>query len=223
MDSKGGRPTPSGSLIIEQRRARVAASYLRGEYQHDIAEREGVVQATISNDLKAIRAMWRESAVRDLDAHKERELARLDHLERTYWQAWERSLQERQSSHTKKANRKDGETTETGLRKEQRDGDPRFLDGVLSCITARCKLLGLQFDPLRQDLLVILARISDLEALSHELLDQPGNGPPGPSRTELLDHSGPQGPGPRDGEQDAAPDGPPADGGGGDGAGPVAG
>lgn len=196
----------------------MAEAYLRGHLQHEIAQREGVVQATISNDLKAVQRLWREAAVRDLDAHKERELARLDLLERTYWQAWERSLTERQISHTKTANKKSGDTMEAGLKKEQRDGDPRFLDGVLSCIAARCKLLGLAFDPMRQDLLVVLARISDLEALANELLDQPDNGPPGPPGSPVLVLGGPEDPGPA-----PAPDGPPTDGGGGDGPGPVAG
>jgi hypothetical protein len=117
--AKAGGKTAAELLAIEQRRARVAEAYLRGQYQHDIALREGVSQSTVSLDLKAIQAQWKASSIRNLDAHKAQELARIDQLERTYWEAWGRSL------------------------REGRDGDPRFLDGVQKCIVSRCKLLDL--------------------------------------------------------------------------------
>jgi hypothetical protein len=143
MGPKGGRPTKPDTLAIEQRRARVAEAYLRGQYQHEIAQRENVDQATISRDLKALQARWKASGIRNLDAHKERELTRIAQLERTYWEAWERSLQERQTSHTRTVTTARGNFDESGQKTEKRDGDPRFLDGVRRCIEARCRLLDL--------------------------------------------------------------------------------
>ena len=46
----------------------------------------------VGYDLKAIQRRWREDTSRNLDEEKARVLAKLDELERTYWQAWEDSL-----------------------------------------------------------------------------------------------------------------------------------
>jgi hypothetical protein len=56
-----------------------------------------------------------------------KELARLDNLERTYWEAYERSCQR----------------SETASEKQQRDGNPRFLEGIQRCVALRCQILGL--------------------------------------------------------------------------------
>jgi hypothetical protein len=113
-------PRPkSEALEIDRRRARVAALYLQGRYQWDIAAELEVDPSTVSRDLKAIRAAWKASAVRDFDEAKGRELDRIDLLERTYWQAWLDSREEHQTT------------------------TPAFLAGVQWCIDRRCKLLGL--------------------------------------------------------------------------------
>lgn len=196
MGPKGGRPTKSDTLAIEQRRARVAEAYLRGQYQHEIAQRERVDRTTITHDLKAIQAAWKAAAIRDLDAHKERELARLDQLERTYWQAWERSLSERQKTRTKKTEGK-GATAEASLEKEQRDGDPRFLEGVRSCIADRCKLLGLivQKGDYRMDATVRDKTRDDAErdallAQRYAVLDHAGEPGPAPDITQPVHPAG---------------------------------
>ena len=36
-----------------------------------------------------------------------------------------------------------GASTEAGVRKEEQIGDPRFLDGIMKCISKRCEILGL--------------------------------------------------------------------------------
>ena len=60
---------------IENRRRQVAERYLRGEYQSAIADTLGIDQATVSRDLKALRAAWLASAVRDFDLARAQELA----------------------------------------------------------------------------------------------------------------------------------------------------
>jgi hypothetical protein len=148
------RPTPSEKLAILERRRHVAARYLRSQTQGEIARSLEVDIRTIKRDLAFIRQEWRQDAVRDVGEWQAAELAKLDALERTCWEAWERSLLAREISETRRVqdDAPPGKDDESGphrarvealLRREQRDGNPRFLEGVLSCIKRRCEILGL--------------------------------------------------------------------------------
>jgi hypothetical protein len=106
-----------------------AALYLNGVSQAEIAERLGVSQPQICEDLQSIRAEWVASAVVDFGAKKAEELAKLDHLERVAWASWEESR-----------NRYDADDV---LLARRAPGDPRFLKQVESCIEKRLKALGL--------------------------------------------------------------------------------
>jgi hypothetical protein len=136
------------TLEMAKRRARVAELYLHGRYQWDIATELGVTQGTISTDLKAIREVWRASAVRNFDEAKSQELARIDQLEREYWQAWLRSKEHKESTTTEKVQTGGNDRMKAGAKKEARDGNPAFLAGVQWCITKRCEILG--FDAARK-------------------------------------------------------------------------
>lgn len=127
---------------------RITGYYLKGWRQVDIAEELGLSQQQISIDLRTIQKRWRENTTLDLDEAKSKELARLDELEREYWQAWESSKGERTKSRQESTGRVDPKTKKpvadkAMMEKEQRDGNPAFLAGVLSCIDRRCKLLGI--------------------------------------------------------------------------------
>lgn len=131
---------------IMSRRTKVAALLLRGtSNQYEICAQLGMEhsqQSVISKDIKAIKTEWRRSAVRDFDEAKGRELEKLEALEREAWEAWERSKLERTSSRTsKRSGAAPAESAE--LKKEKRDGNPKFLDVVLRCIAKRCEILGL--------------------------------------------------------------------------------
>jgi len=137
-------------MKASERRPKVARLYLSGKTQPEIAEEFGVNQSTISRDLKAIQQTWREAAIRDFDEARGQELAKLDNLELTYWQAWERSLGDFKVETSKaRLNRQSSgegdprQSTEKTVKTEERNGDPRYLQGVLSCIDRRVKLLGL--------------------------------------------------------------------------------
>lgn len=84
---------------IAKRRSTVAAMYVKGATQTEFAGRVGVTQATISTDLKAIQAEWRASTLRDFDAKKAEELAKLAHLESEAWAAWVRSQEDAVTTH----------------------------------------------------------------------------------------------------------------------------
>jgi hypothetical protein len=109
----------------------------------------------ISHELGIIRKQWMESAIRDFDEAKGRELDRIDHLEREAWDGWERSKRHRlvsvsgieEKSTGSGADDRPAAPTETRTREETRKtdqvGDPRFLEKVAWCIEQRCKILGL--------------------------------------------------------------------------------
>jgi hypothetical protein len=119
---------------------------LQGRTQRDIAEVVGVSQGQVNHDLKLIQQRWRESSIMDMNEAKQRELERLDLLEREYWAAWEQSKNERTKARQESDGKsKDGKpnVVRATMEREQRDGNPAFLAGVMSCIERRCKLLGL--------------------------------------------------------------------------------
>jgi hypothetical protein len=125
---------------------RTAALYLRGLTQGEIAQKLNVSRQQISYDLKVLQRRWQESALADFSAKKAAELAKVDELERTYWEAWERSCSAREVTTQERTQAGDGLADETrlkaGVRKEQRDGNSEFLRGVERCIEMRCKILG---------------------------------------------------------------------------------
>jgi hypothetical protein len=130
---------PSRKLAILQRRQLVADLYLQGWTQCQIAEHVSVDQTTVSDDLQKIRAEWRGSMVRDFDEAKDLELRKIDRIEREAWAAWERSKKPAQSATTS------DEPNQRRTRRHVKNqyGDPRFLEQVHKCVSARRALLGL--------------------------------------------------------------------------------
>lgn len=147
---------------------RITSLYLRGRRQSDIASELNLTQQQVSYDLKVIQRRWQEKTVTDLDAAKQKELTRIDELEREHWQAWERSKEEKTKSRQEANGKtKDGKTNVTKVvaEKEQMLGNPAFLAGVQWCISERCKLLGL-YAPAKNDNLnfdVDLSKLSDAQ------------------------------------------------------------
>ena len=138
---------PRVDTEVLARREDVARRYLQGQTQSEIADVFGVSQAQISKDLAAIRAAWLASAVRDFDALKAQELAKIDAVEREYWLAWERSKKDKEIS-VQEGGEVDPQTRKPRIkkvvmRKEGQAGNPAFLAGVLTCIERRCSILGL--------------------------------------------------------------------------------
>lgn len=124
---------------VERDRIEVARLYLQGKYQHEIAELLKVSQQQVSYDLRAVQAQWRDIPAKQIDELKNKELARIDQLERTYWEAWVDSKKAKETTSTAK----EGDRLKVGKRSEQRNGNPQYLAGVQWCIERRIKLLGL--------------------------------------------------------------------------------
>ncbi len=142
-----------------ERRARASEMYLAGLTEAEIAAVEGVHRSTISRDLaRWEKALW-STAIADLHAAKMRELARIDAAEREYWEAWRRSQEqgrrerdevERPRTSAAAEAPADGTSEAAAPVKTKRtrewwsrDGDPAYLAGVMRCVDARIRLLGL--------------------------------------------------------------------------------
>jgi hypothetical protein len=146
------------SVQIALDRSEVAELYLRGYDYVEIAERLNKTRqyqlspANIANDISKIHERWQKSYLSDYDKLKARELARIDTLERAYWQAWEKSKEKKEKLRTLKID--DSMADKRGTKRptfsrlkaekeeENRDGDPKFLEGIQWCIQQRCKIMG---------------------------------------------------------------------------------
>ena len=138
------------SLVVTaaDRRKQVAELYLGGKSQTEIARQFGVSQPLISKDLKIIQKEWLKSMLMDFNMAKSRELARIDHLEREYWDEYRNS----KGKHAKQVihernGRSDDDVGQLSIAErettiEERTGDPRYLEGVRWCIEQRLKIFG---------------------------------------------------------------------------------
>ena len=171
-------PSTRNHSLMLARRQEVGARYLRGEYQSAIAQAVGVSQAQISMDLKAMRDLWLASSLRDFDALKSEQLAKIDAVEVEAWAAWLRSQQPREVSITEQT--EGGEvvgtdgtsqpkrpTRKASMRREGQSGDPRFLAVIQKCIDQRCVILGLE-SPLRISIDQAAAKVADELGLTKE-------------------------------------------------------
>ena len=135
----------SKSQIARDRR-KIANLYLQGRIQADIGEELDINQSTVSRDLQALQEEWKNSSLIDIDEAKAKELAKVDRLEREYWDAWERSCLDEETKRlegTLAAGEEKGKTTKQVVTRKGQAGDPRFLTGIQWCIERRCKILGI--------------------------------------------------------------------------------
>jgi hypothetical protein len=140
--SRNGRPHRSLAQR-EQQRTEIAKRLLRGgELHREIGEDLGISRQTVELDIKAIQAEWRQRYVADYAEHLVRELANIAELQRTAWEAWERS-------NTPATIRRQvidpaaGTVVSVEIETRERSPDTRFLDQVKWCVEMRAKLLGL--------------------------------------------------------------------------------
>jgi hypothetical protein len=137
----------------------VAQLYIRGKSQRQIADMlcQGrpytLSRVQIYKDIQEIRRRWQNAYLPDFNAHKAKELAHIDELERAYWVEYEKSQQDIEEIHSEKISDTnaggDGKAVARWARekvraiKKKRDGAPAYLTGVQWCISKRCEILGL--------------------------------------------------------------------------------
>lgn len=136
----------------------IARLYLEGKTHQEIAEYISdrpdtsytLTRQAITKELKKLRETWLTTSLVNVNEKRAEELAKIDRLEREYWDAWEAS------------------------QAESDDGDPRYLQGVQWCISRRIKIFGLDA-PKRTESDVRVAQVSmdvNLEGLSVDELNQ---------------------------------------------------
>lgn len=124
-------------LYIKGQTFRQIAAALNAERQYS------VTHVTVYKDVQHILAEWRKLRLEAIDDLKEAELARINALEREYWEAWERSKAEIEKRLEAVETGAKGTSTREQTTREERLADPRYLQGIQWCIEQRCKILGL--------------------------------------------------------------------------------
>jgi predicted transcriptional regulator len=126
-------------FAVTQRREKVTELYVKSWSQASIAGELNVSQSTVSEDVQYVRRKWEQSAIRNFDELRTRELHKLDFIEREAWDAWERSKKPAQSATV--TGEGNGQQTRKSMKNQT--GDPRFLDQVSKCISHRRAITGL--------------------------------------------------------------------------------
>lgn len=141
----------------------IARLYVRGKPVREIAQAltqhykdEGqditVTYNMVYDQITEIHKRWVNSSLIDFDQAKGRELEHWNHLEATFWEMYERSLQAKTTKDVQKIEDEIAfaydqvvPITRTKRRRkvEERDGSTAALEGVAMCIRERCKILGL--------------------------------------------------------------------------------
>jgi hypothetical protein len=104
-----------------------------------MAEKTGVSQVMICKDLKVIRRVWKESAVKDFDEKVAVECQKLDAIEREAWKGWRRSMRDEVTTEEGEY----GEFSRSTTKRRGQAGSAQFLALAMNCVKARCELLGL--------------------------------------------------------------------------------
>lgn len=113
---------------------------------------------TVGNYINKVLKEWKDHRIEKMDDLKTVELNRINKLENTYWEGWERSLEgskrtsEKQKAAPGTSIGEGGAVTKTmnvvsadkASYTEETFGDPRFLAGIQWCISMRCKILGIE-------------------------------------------------------------------------------
>lgn len=165
--------TRARRAAIDHRRQQVAALYLQGWKQAEIARHLDVAQATVCNDVEFLCRQWRASAQRDIALAVGMELEKLERLMREAWAGWERSQKPQQSAEIA-----GDQERPSKKRIRNQHGDARFLNVVHNCLASRRALLALEGVPIvknseLEDKLEFRRRLDEqLSHLTPEEVDQ---------------------------------------------------
>lgn len=151
----GGRSGPKRTPTQrEADRSIVAREILMGSSLREIAaminnmdDRDYEISfQTIGNDAQAILQEWQDERKAYIDKMMDRELAKLDLIEREMWDAWKKSKEGRKSTKITGSKVTNGRVTggDVAERKlEETTGDTRYIDKIQWCIEKRLSLLDL--------------------------------------------------------------------------------
>ena len=123
-------------------RAKIAELLEDGYNQSEIGEKLGIPFQRVSHDVAAIRAMWEAKTVESFQRRQEFIFRKIQVIEQEAWEAWEKSKEPRMSKSVTQ-----GDTVnKQSIKKEERGGDPRYLQIAADCIDRYAKLFGVNVE-----------------------------------------------------------------------------
>jgi len=134
---------PHGKSEKEKLKLKISELYLKGYRQNTICNKLEISQTTVSKYLKEAINDWKLESLNNIDEKIEAELARINMLEVTAWESFQRSTENKQKTVRRQKRTQRGEETDGSIQEEQLIGDPRFLSIIQWCITKRVELMGL--------------------------------------------------------------------------------
>jgi hypothetical protein len=155
-ESRKYRAKISREVLLEE----LAKMYLRGYTPVELSIHFKVSTGQIYSDLKMLRERWKENATELISEHKNKELERIDRIEKEAWDQWERSKLERAERISRKRSQVDkghvfndkgkkvptessSKEEETQEKRMESIGDPRLLQVINDCRKDRMRILGL--------------------------------------------------------------------------------
>jgi len=142
MTGTGGRPPGHVAATTTDRRRKVARLLASrgGMTGREVAEELGISESTASRDIAAVKKIWRDEMIEDVDLMVARDLAELGMVKNEAWAVYAASLEVGDEVVTV-AETKDGTfTTETVSNPK---ANLHALKLVQSCIEKKRKILGL--------------------------------------------------------------------------------
>jgi len=118
---------------------KVSALFLQGLSESEISTSLNLGKTLVKDALKTLKKRFLDNADKDKEELRSIELAKASHLERIYWDSFEKSR-----TFTVKTVVVDGEKKSVVVRTETGSGNPQFLAGVERCATRRIRLHGLE-------------------------------------------------------------------------------
>jgi hypothetical protein len=134
----------------DEQMATVARLIRQGRTTREIAAEIGVSQPKVVRLSQKAREFYRKSAVDDVAARRNRQLAEIEDAKREAWDGWHRSKQPatRKTTRDKETTGGSGDgdkpcnTTETILVEENQAGDPQFIRELRGLVELEAKLAG---------------------------------------------------------------------------------
>lgn len=142
---------PRDKYEKERDREIVKDYYLKGYSFRKIADFVGQVVGngytlsfkTVATDVEAILQEWKERRIDDIHTLKIQEIEKINKLENTAWEAWEKSITNYEKTSKKhKDSMKNGTSKELSKTDVITFGNPAYLQLINNCIERRCKILG---------------------------------------------------------------------------------
>lgn len=129
-----------------ERLPRVTERHLRGMPVREIAAIEGVTPRVIYKDLELAMKRWAKMTRSNIKTILIKELAKLDQMERVAWEQHDESCKNAREKTVTELDGARGKATSTSKTTRKQNGDPRWLNAILSCMQRRMELLTGEFE-----------------------------------------------------------------------------